>query len=327
MRAFGEWEKQDALLLALPHANSDWADDLDEILTSYVNLVEAASKYQKIIIISPKKEDFDQYFSKFDNVEFHQIETDDTWIRDYGAIDVDNEHGGIISYDFKFNAWGGKFKSSKDDEVNKKLFKLIGGKLVDVDMVLEGGSIDFNGDGAMLTTKSCLLNKNRNPNLSQDELDKKLKELFDLKQIIWLEHGFIEGDDTDSHVDTLARFMNENTIVYASCDDMDDLHYDELKLMESELKTTEFNLIALPLPKPVMHENRRLAATYINFIFINGALIVPTYGDENDNIVLKILADSFPDIDVIGIDSRVFIRQNGSLHCSSQNKFSKRAKI
>lgn len=319
IRAFGEWENQELLMLSIPHSNSDWAEYLDEILDSYEELVRAVSKYQKVLLIAPNQSDFDR-FKKFDNCKFLQIDTDDTWIRDYGAIDVEKDSE-IISYDFKFNAWGGKFSSSKDDVVNKKLFEHFGTKLEDIDLILEGGSIDFNGDGVMLTTTECLLNDNRN-RLSKDELEIKLKDLFGLNKIVWLNHGFIKGDDTDSHVDTLARFIAPNKVAYAACLDENDEHYKELNLMKKELENAGFELVALPLPKPVFYNGKRLGATYCNFIFINGAVIVPTYGDkEADDYALNTLKDAIPNREIIGVDSRVFIRQNGSLHCSSQNRY------
>lgn len=319
IRAFGEWENQELLMLSIPHSNSDWAEYLDEILDSYEELVRAVSKYQKVLLIAPNQSDFDR-FKKFDNCEFLQIDTDDTWIRDYGAIDVEKDSE-VISYDFKFNAWGGKFSSSKDDVVNKKLFEHFGTKLTEINLILEGGSIDFNGDGVMLTTTECLLNDNRN-RLSKDELEARLKDLFGLRKIVWLNHGFIKGDDTDSHVDTLARFIAPNKVAYAACLDENDEHYKELNLMKKELENAGFELVALPLPKPVFYNGKRLGATYCNFIFINGAVIVPTYGDkEADDYALNTLKDAIPNREIIGVDSRVFIRQNGSLHCSSQNRY------
>ncbi|ABK83392.1 agmatine deiminase family protein [Campylobacter fetus] len=318
IQTYAEWDEQELLMLSIPHSNSDWKPYLNDILTSYEELISAVSSYQKLLLIAPQKSDFDR-FSKFKNVEFLEVLTNDTWIRDYGAIDV---KCGLktISYDFKFNAWGGKFESSLDNDVNKKLFSHLKGELVSIPLILEGGSIEFNGDGVLLTTTSCLLNDNRN-SLSKNELEIRLKELFGLKKIIWLEHGFIKGDDTDSHIDTLARFISKDTIAYASCTDKNDEHYLPLKEMENELKKTGFNLVPLELPKPVMFEGRRLGATYCNFIFVNGALIVPTYGDKkSDELALSTLKQVL-NLDIIGVDSTVFIRQNGSLHCSSQNRF------
>ncbi|WP_169973767.1 MULTISPECIES: agmatine deiminase family protein [unclassified Campylobacter] len=323
MRAYAEWEKQELLFLSLPHENSDWKPYLNEILDSYEELVAAIVPFQKVVLICPDEEIFNSRFAKFDNVEFIKIDTDDTWIRDYGMIDVENGDK-ILSYDFKFNAWGGKFESSKDNAVNLELAKHFKSDLREVDFILEGGSIEFDGQGTLLTTETCLLNDNRNSKFNKEQIEAKLKELFGLKRVIWLKHGFIKGDDTDSHVDTLARFISPDTIAYACTDDKNDEHYEELKKMKQELETTGFKLLELPLPKAKFYEGKRLGCTYANFIFVNGALIVPTYNDPNDKIVLERLAKALPDHKIIGVNSLVFVRQNGSLHCSSQNRFLRR---
>lgn len=320
MRAYAEWEKQELLFLSLPHKNTDWQPYLEEILDSYEELAAAITPFQKVVLICPDESVFNSRFKKFKNVEFVKIDTDDTWIRDYGMIDV-QEGSRAVSYDFKFNAWGGKFASGKDDAVNLELAKIFKSDLKRVDFILEGGSIDFNGHGVMLTTQTCLLNDNRNSKFSKEQIDAKLKELFGLEKIIWLKHGFIKGDDTDSHVDTLARFIAPDTIAYASCDDPADEHFEELNLMREELEKTGFRLVPLPLPKAKFFEGKRLGCTYANFIFINGALIVPTYDDLNDKLVLERLQKALPDHKIIGVNSLVFVRQNGSLHCSSQNRY------
>ncbi|WP_297574464.1 agmatine deiminase family protein [uncultured Campylobacter sp.] len=327
IRAFGEWEKQEMLLVTLPHENSDWNCYLDDILSSYCSFVKSAAKYQKVGVISPSKEKFKAFLDGMNLSNLHEIvsfeiATNDTWIRDYGAIDVLKD-GEIVSYDFGFNAWGGKFDSSLDNSVNKKLFEncYLKGSLEEIDLILEGGSVDFNGEGVLLTTKKCLLNSNRNAKFDQSKIETKLKELFGLKKIIWLERGFIKGDDTDSHIDTLARFISCDTIAYSSCDDRQDEHFDELAAMREELEMSGFKLVALPLPKAKFYKGRRLPATYANFVFVNGALIVPVYGDNNDEIVLDRLQDALPNLEVVAVDATVFIRQNGSLHCSCQNRF------
>ena len=320
IRAFGEWERQDALFVALPHKNTDWVPYLDEILQSYREFISAVAKFQQVFVITPNLDDFKRICGDIKNAKHFKIPTDDTWIRDYGAINREN-NGKVENLNFTFNAWGGKFASGNDNAVNEKLYQMLGENLINLDLILEGGSIDFNGNGVMLTTEACLLNKNRNSHLDKSELDFKLKEIFGLEKIIWLKHGFIKGDDTDSHVDTLARFVDEKTIAFSICKDKDDEHFDELNALKKELEMTNFNLIELPLPSPIFYENRRLGATYANFIFINDALIVPIYNDKNDKIVLTRLKKACPNREIIGIDARIFIRQNGSLHCSSQNKF------
>ncbi|HFU4819534.1 TPA: agmatine deiminase family protein [Campylobacter lari] len=319
-KSIAEWQKQELLLLSLPHENSDWKPYLEEILQSYEEFVKAVANFQKVLLIAPSEKDF-QRFKHIKNVDFFKCDTNDTWIRDFGAIDV-CEDDKLIGLDFTFNAWGDKFQSTLDNAVNSKLFaQKLNGKLEKIDFILEGGSIDFNGQGVMLTTSACLLNENRNSHLNKEKINQKLKEIFGLKEIIWLENGFIKGDDTDSHVDTLARFINEKTIAYCVCKDENDEHYAPLKAMEDELKKTGFDLLELPLPKPLYFEGKRLGATYANFVFVNGGLIVPTYNDENDALVLENLQKACKDRKVVGVDARVFLRENGSLHCSCQNRY------
>lgn len=319
-RLFAEWEQQSSLIFALPHQNTDWKPYLKEIQESYKEFIKTVSKFQTCVVICNDKKEAKKLLEGIQNVTLFEIPTNDTWIRDFGAIDVQNGKN-IQSYDFVFNAWGGKFDSSLDNMVNKSLHeKCFYESLHEEMFILEGGSIDCNGNGVMLTTSKCLLEENRNCTLNKDEIDKKLKELFGLKDIVWLQNGFLKGDDTDSHVDTLARFINKNTIAYTTCDDEKDEHYEELKNMEKELQNTHFNLVKLPIPQAKYFENHRLPATYANFVFVNGALVVPTYNDKNDEIILKRLQENLPNHKIIGVDASVFIRQHGSLHCATMNR-------
>ncbi|EAI1056474.1 agamatine deiminase [Campylobacter coli] len=320
IKSIPEWNEQEYLMLSLPHEKSDWKPYLGEIIQAYKEFVRAASEFQKVLLIAPSKSDFAP-FENMTNVEFFICDTNDTWIRDFGAIDI-LEDNHLKALDFTFNAWGNKFQSELDNEVNSKLFKeKFKEKLTKIDFILEGGSIDFNGEGVMLTSSNCLLNENRNSHLDKSQIEAKLKEIFGLKQIIWLENGFIKGDDTDHHIDTLARFIDKNTIAYSVCEDEEDEHCIPLQKMKKELEATGFNLIELPLPKPLYYEGRRLGATYANFVFVNDALIMPFYKDENDEIIRQRLAKALPERKIIGVDARVFLRQNGSLHCSCQNRF------
>lgn len=320
IKSIPEWSEQEYLMLSLPHEKSDWKPYLGEIIQAYKEFVKATSEFQKVLLIAPNKSDFAP-FENMTNVEFFICDTNDTWIRDFGAIDV-LEDNHLKALDFTFNAWGNKFQSELDNEVNSKLFKeKFNEKLTKIDFILEGGSIDFNGEGVMLTSSNCLLNENRNSYLDKSQIEAKLKEIFGLKQIIWLENGFIKGDDTDHHIDTLARFIDKNTIAYSICEDEEDEHYIPLQKMKKELEATGFDLVELPLPKPLYYEGRRLGATYANFVFVNDALIMPFYKDENDEIIKQRLAKALPKRKIIGVDARVFLRQNGSLHCSCQNRF------
>lgn len=320
IKSIPEWSEQEYLMLSLPHEKSDWKPYLGEIIQAYKEIVKATSEFQKVLLIAPNKSDFAP-FENMTNVEFFICDTNDTWIRDFGAIDV-LEDNHLKALDFTFNAWGNKFQSELDNEVNSKLFKeKFNEKLTKIDFILEGGSIDFNGEGVMLTSSNCLLNENRNSHLDKSQIEAKLKKIFGLKQIIWLENGFIKGDDTDHHIDTLARFIDKNTIAYSICEDEEDEHYIPLQKMKKELEATGFDLVELPLPKPLYYEGRRLGATYANFVFVNDALIMPFYKDENDEIIKQRLAKALPKRKIIGVDARVFLRQNGSLHCSCQNRF------
>lgn len=315
-----EWEKQKALMVVFPTVQKDWQYCLDEIQASYVSFIKAVKRFQKCIVLCDEKQKVAPFFHDTANIEFVQILTNDTWIRDFGGIDF-FEDSIKKTYDFTFNAWGGKFESNLDNSVNEALHVkgILTSPLIKENFILEGGSIESNGKGTLLTTEHCLLNQNRNKELSKEQVLSKLKDYFGLERIIMLTHGGLIGDDTDSHIDTLARFLDEKTIAYVQCKDKEDIHFNELFLMEKELQESGFNLLPLPLPMPNYYENKRLPATYLNFVFINNALIVPTYNEKNDNFVLETLQKFFPQKHVIGVDARVFIREHGSLHCSCMN--------
>ncbi|SMC09014.1 agmatine deiminase family protein [Nitratiruptor tergarcus] len=312
MRLPAEWEEQKALLLAYPHEKSDWLPYLDEIREFYKEFISIVAHYQDVYLITQKALNFPP--TKH-NIHIFKAQTNDTWVRDFGAITV-FENNKTKLLDFTFNGWGLKFPANYDNQLNRKIFhtKKIG-------FVLEGGSIDSNGEGVLLTTSTCLLEANRNPHLSKDEIEKQLKTFFGLKKILWLNHGFLEGDDTDSHIDMLARFVSANKIAYITCDNKDDIHYIELKLMEKELQSFGFELVPLPFVSAKYFENERLPVSYANFVIINGAVIMPTYNDPNDEEALKIFQKLFPSRDIIGLDASVLIRQHGSIHCSCMNIF------
>lgn len=316
-----QWETQEAILVAFPHMQSDWNKYLEAIEKAYCKFIETIALFQKCIVLSSDIQKTKTLLQNDANISYIYGKTNDTWIRDFGAIDFFHNEK-LESYDFTFNAWGDKFSASLDNNINKILFKnTLKGTLHVKDFVLEGGSIDSNGSGTLLTTAKCIFNKNRNPNLNGEEIKNSLIEFFGLTELIILKNGAILGDDTDSHIDTLARFIDKKTIAYVTCKDENDPHFLPLKKMEKELKKTNFALLPLPLPAPKFYENRRLPATYANFIFVNGGLIVPTYQDKNDTIALKTLQSALPHLKVVGVDATIFIRENGSLHCASINRF------
>lgn len=322
MRLPAEWERQSLVQIVFPHKKSDWKYCIEEISQTYVEIITTITRYQPCLVICDQIKRVEKLLPKSKNIIYAQIKTNDTWIRDFGGIDV-FKRDKILTLDFDFNGWGLKFDSSLDNKVTKKLYKkkLLKNKQKKIDMILEGGSIDSNGKGILLTTSKCLLEKNRNAHLSKTQIEKKLKKLFGLKKILWLNHGALIGDDTDSHIDTLARFVDEKTIAYVKCKDKKDEHFEKLNKMEKELQEFGYDLLPLPLPRPKHFKNHRLPATYANFLFVNGAVLVPTYSDPNDKNALKLFEKIFPNRDIVGINCEVLIREHGSLHCATMNKF------
>jgi agmatine deiminase len=255
------------------------------------------------------------------------MEYDVTWSGYYGPLSLE-EAGKKKILDFIFDGWGGKFDAELDNAVNRKLHKrgLFGETpLESVDFVLEGGSIDTDGAGTLLSTCQCLCHPNRNGGLTRETVEARLRESLGIRRFLWLEHGYLAGDDTDSHVDTLARFVAPDTIAYVSCEDERDEHYAELKAMEEELQSFRrtdgepYRLVPLPMAREIRDEGgRRLPATYANFLITNGALLYPSYNDlPRDRKVGKIFKELFPGREIIPIPSSILVTQGGSLHCST----------
>ena len=326
LRLPAEWEPQEAILLAWPHQNTDWLPTLDQVTEVYTELIRQISRFETVIIIAPELNPVRAALQKIDidssRIILRQIDTNDTWIRDFGPLTVYAGNQPIL-LDFTFNGWGSKFPADKDNRATRSLYETNLFKKKEIfssDLILEGGSLESDGSGTLLTTTACLLNKNRNPHLSQGELEVKLSNLLGFHHFLWLEYGWLAGDDTDSHIDTLARLAPNDTILYIKCDSNDE-HYPALQKMETQLqqfRTREgqpFRLISLPMPQPCYDETDRLPASYANFLIINQAVLVPTYNDPADSLALKILGDVFPNLEIIGIDCRSLIKQHGSLHC------------
>ncbi|MBP9613361.1 MAG: agmatine deiminase family protein [Sulfurospirillum sp.] len=327
IRIPAEWESQEALIVVFPPKKSDWEHSLKEIHQTYLEFISQIARFQKCMVICEDKKTLATALPSLQNIELIEMPTNDTWIRDFGGINV-YKNGKRQTYDFIFNAWGNKFEASMDNGITQRLFDegYLVGKLKTFDFVLEGGSIDSNGHGVMLSTAYCLFEENRNPELSKKKIKKTLIKLFGLKELIILKHGALMGDDTDSHIDTLARFIDKKTIAYVKCYDKKDEHYKELKKMEKELKKTGFDLVPLPLPSAKYFNNHRIPATYMNFVLINNAVLVPTYSDVYDEEVLKTFARHFPEREIVGIESSILIREHGSLHCASMNVYKAKAK-
>lgn len=334
-----EWAPQSAILISWPHAETDWADILDEVTECYVRMAYAIAAHQPLIILVVEGLDVSSLLEKrlpqavFSNITFVVVpKTNDTWVRDYGFLTVQST-GGAELMDFRFNGWGGKFQADHDNAANHLLFEtqLLRGHYVDaLDFELEGGGIESDGCGTLLTTAECLLNSNRRrqgdavPTADKAQVEALLKERLGVERILWLHHGYLAGDDTDSHIDTLARLCPNDTIIYVQCTDTADEHYEALAAMEQELqafRTLEgkpYRLIPVPLPDACNDEEERLPATYANFLIMNKVVLVPTYAQpEKDALALKNIQKAFPEREIIGVDCRALIRQHGSLHCAT----------
>ena len=336
-----EWEPQSAVQLTFPHEHGDWAGVLDAVLPCFIRIAETISRFQKVLIVCdnaaatlPRLAD-----AVGNNLILAECPSNDTWARDHGGITVVEGSGsssssssssssgrgqGAVVLDFVFNGWGLKFPADKDNLITRRLYDrgLFQAGIAHGGIVLEGGGIESDGQGTLLTTAECMLSPNRNPHLDQNGLEAHLKACFGLDRVLWLHHGYLAGDDTDSHIDTLARFCDPETIAYVRCTDPQDEHFAALQAMETELQAFRtrngdpYRLVPLPWPDACYDEQgHRLPATYANFLIINGAVLVPTYRVPQDAEALRIFRELFPGREVIGIDCRMLILQHGSLHC------------
>ena len=336
-----EWHKQVAVQLTWPHAKTDWAPYLDDIVRMEVRMADEITKREDLIIATPEKEAVRELLAsqlpeqQFNRVKIVEMPTDDTWARDHGAITLlpRIENGEKtrknILLDFCFNGWGKKFPADNDNRITQNLN--CSGVFEDyyeyamkdhLDFVLEGGSIESDGKGTVFTTSQCLLAPNRNQPLSKEGIEDYLKKVLCAERIVWLDHGNLIGDDTDGHIDTIVRIAPDDTILYVKCDNNKDEQFEDFEALEDQLKclrTKEgkpYRLLPLPMPKAMYDEDDRLPATYANFLIINDAVLVPTYNQpELDKKAMEIIQEAFLNREIIGIDAQVAVRQHGSLHC------------
>ena len=330
LRFPAEWEPQSAILLAWPHAGTDWAERLGEVEETYIAHVAAITRFQPVLVCVAD-DDVEAYArarlasNRIDmaRVGFIPLPYDDTWLRDTGPISLAGAEGFEL-LDFRFTGWGGKFEASEDDRLVQRLHEagiFRNTSVQSIDFALEGGAIETDGSGSLLTTWRCL--NERHPGLAREELEQRLCNWLRQERVLWLDHGYLEGDDTDAHVDTLARFAPDDAIVFQACDDPADPHHAELSAMASEIATLRtadgrpYRLFPLPWPKPILDEGRRLAASYANYLVINGAVLMPAYGDPADDAAAAVLAEAHPGREIVQVPCRALIWQNGSLHCIS----------
>lgn len=323
-----EWEPQSMMQFTFPHADSDWAELLERVTPCFVACVEAVTRFQTVLVVADDGERVRKLLAHLpqDKIQIVVCPSNDTWARDHGAITVMEDKDPVL-LDFIFNGWGLKFPANQDNLISRSLH--LWGCFGDIPrvqapIVLEGGGIETDGQGTLMATTECLLSLNRNPHLGLTETEGILREYLGVDRFLWLEHGYLSGDDTDSHIDTLARFCDAKTIAYVSCTDESDEHFMELKMMEQQLqgfRTSDglpYELVPLPWPTACYADDgHRLPATYANFLIINGAVLVPTYDVPEDDEALRVIQNCFPDREVIGINCRTLIEQHGSLHCIS----------
>lgn len=327
-----EWEPQGFVQLTWPHCETEWYD-LPHVLDCYVNVARTILRYEPLLIVCRDKEEClaDMAARGFtpDGARLVECPLNDTWARDHGAISVwDGSRKCIL--DFVFNGWGLKFGSNLDNQITRNMFRegAFAQDVEYVDMrpfVLEGGSIDTDGCGTLMATSECLCSLNRNEYLSREEIEQKLCQAFGLRRILWVDHGGIVGDDTDSHIDILARFCTPDTIAYTCCEDPSDPNFGPLKEMEEQLKTFRtlegkpYRLVPLPLPDALYLEDYRLPGSYANFLLVNGAVLIPGADSPKDTVAAAQLQKVFPDRKVEIIDCRALLSGHGGLHCITMN--------
>lgn len=326
-----EWTPCDGVLMALPHEDTDWEYILPEALLQYKRLVEAMVKEAiHVVLLCKKREEAEKIFEPalLKGITFVEMDFNDTWTRDYGPVTI-LKHGDLRALDFGFNGWGLKFAADKDNQVNRRLNeKSVFTKDIyrnETAFVLEGGSIETDGEDTVLTTTRCLCSPNRNGYLSKREADSQLRKRLGAQHVLFLDYGALIGDDTDSHIDTLARMAPDNIILFTGCRDVDDPQFEELLKMRAQLtlfrnaEGNPFNLVEMPLPDAIFDENgNRLPATYANYLVINHMIFMPTYSQpEKDELAMQTLRIAFPEHKVIGVDCRTLIKQHGSLHCAT----------
>ncbi len=324
-----EWHRLQMVQLTWPHKDTDWGYMLEEVEECYIELAKAISSRLQLLVVTPDvkgvKETLEKCGATMSNITLFECATNDTWARDHAFITILGDN--VPHYvDFCFNGWGRKFEASLDNAINGKLYDagIVKGEYEDcTSFVLEGGSIESDGKGTILTTSQCLLAPHRNQPMEKAEIEECLKKMLHADRVLWLNHGNLIGDDTDGHVDTVARLAPNDTIVYMQATDENDEQYTDLCEMENEiaaLKTADgkpYNMVALPSPDAIYDEDgERLPATYANFLIMNNCVLYPTYAQpNNDRKAAEALKKAFPKHEIVGIDCRALIKQHGSLHC------------
>ena len=325
-----EWEPHSATWLSWPHNSQTWPGTLGAVESAMVAIVAALGESERVRI-NVLDEAHERHAGRLlgkavspQRIAFHRVPTDDAWVRDYGAIFVVNEQRGLMALEFGFNAWGGKYlPCDRDAAAGKAMAAALDVPRFVPGMVLEGGSVDVNGAGALLTTEQCLLNPNRNPHLSRADIEMRLQHAFDVHQVIWLEGG-IDGDDTDGHVDAVARFVAADRVVTAVEANPKDANHRPLRANRARLAAARLSagqrldIVELPMPEPLHWRGRRLPASYLNFHVANDVVLVPRFGCRQDGLAVELLGECFPRRRIAPIDCRHIVIGLGAVHCLTQ---------
>ncbi len=327
-----EWEQQSSIWLSWPHNIETWPKNLEAAQIEFRKLVEAIAASQPVnILVGSEQLAAARERLALENVCFVEIPTNDAWARDYAPTFVKKFEEGaepkLVAIDWHYNAWGGKYPPfDQDQKVARRVAEHLGIQFVSPGLCFEGGAIEMNESGVLLSTKSCALDPNRNPDVNTEQVEQIFGEFLGAKAVLWLSGDAIEGDDTDGHIDQLARFTNDSTIVYAWTDDKQDGQYGGLAQNLKDLKNgldkhgLEYRLVPLPIPAAMEFCDRRIPASYCNFLITNNAVLVPKFDVPEDEIALRILQPLFPNRTVVALPSKNLSVGLGSFHCLSQQQ-------
>ncbi len=330
-----EFEQHTATWLSWPHNQASWPGKIESIYPSYCRFIQALAEneFVHINVLDDRMKSFAQekleaIFTRMDRVRFYTHPTNDAWCRDHGPAFLINPSAAQpkIIIDWNYNAWGNKYPPyDLDDRIPTLIATAYQIPVLYPEIIMEGGSVDFNGNGTLITSESCLLNPNRNPSLSRSGIESYLEAYYGVDQVLWVKDGIV-GDDTDGHVDDTVRFINEDTVLSVIEEDKSDDNYEILQRNLADLKSMrllngkQLNVIELPMPEKIIYEDQRLPASYANFYIANGLVVVPTFRCSRDEKALQILEAAFPERKVLGIDSTDIIWGLGSFHCLSQQE-------
>lgn len=320
-----EWEEHAGTWLAWPHNEETWPGKFEPVPAAFAAMATAFAQFEPIFVLDSTANAFHKLQNVAGRMTIFDIATNDAWIRDFGPTFV-RRNGELAGIDWRYNAWGGKYPPWENDaQATEKICSILSCRRIESELLVEGGAIEGNGVGDILTTKSCLLNANRN-DVSTATIENELKQKLGAERVHWLTGGDFAGDDTDGHIDQLARFVNENTIVAAAEENPSDENYEVLQQLHAELRELRnaegepFTIVPLPMPAAISFRDQRLPASYANFCFVNGGLIVPQFNDPADEQAIAILGELLPDRTLVGVDTSDLILGLGGPHCLSQQQ-------